>query len=204
MLGLLLGAAVLADSAIVRRGLTEILTATGEVAIVASAPLADGGDLEPGGVDVVVEDVPDQASVELLLSQRPARVPTLVLVSEAEHARTLVRGGAQGALVREASSEQVAAASLAVASGLHVFDRETFSAWSSPRAPGGAQPVLTPREQQVLELVAAGSSNRAIAEELGVSEHTVKFHVRSLLDKLGADTRADAVARAARRGVLTL
>ena len=153
---------------------------------------------------MLVEDVPDQASVELLLAQRPGRVPALVLVAEAEHARSLVRGGAHGALAREASGEQVAAASVAVASGLHVFDPQTFSAVSSPRAPVGAQPVLTPREHQVLDLVASGWSNRAIADELTVSEHTVKFHVRSLLEKLGADTRADAVARAARRGILTL
>ena len=204
MLGLLLGAAVLADSAIVRRGLSEILNGTGEVRVVASAPLAEASTLEPEGVDVLVEDVPDQASVELLLAQRPGRVPALVLVAEAEHARSLVRGGAHGALAREASGEQVAAASVAVASGLHVFDPQTFSAVSSPRAPAGAQPVLTPREHQVLDLVASGWSNRAIADELTVSEHTVKFHVRSLLEKLGADTRADAVARAARRGILTL
>jgi two-component system nitrate/nitrite response regulator NarL len=70
--------------------------------------------------------------------------------------------------------------------------------------PAGDAPTLTPRERSVLERVASGLSNRAIADELGLSEHTVKFHVRSLLDKLGAETRADAVARAARRGVLTL
>jgi len=135
MLGLLLGAAVLADSAIVRRGLSEILNGTGEVRVVASAPLAEASTLEPEGVDVLVEDVPDQASVELLIAQRPGRVPALVLVAEAEHARSLVRGGAHGALAREASGEQVAAASVAVASGLHVFDPQTFSAVSSPRAP---------------------------------------------------------------------
>jgi DNA-binding CsgD family transcriptional regulator len=64
--------------------------------------------------------------------------------------------------------------------------------------------VLSSREHQVLELVADGLSNKLIAERLGLSEHTAKFHVRSLLDKLGADTRADAVARAARRGLLSL
>jgi len=204
MLALLFGAAVLADSAIVRRGLTEILNATPEVRVVASAPLGDGRPLEAEGVDVLVEDVPDQASVELLLAQLPASAPVLALVAEPEQARSLVRGGARGALTREASSEQVAAACVAVASGLHVFDRETWAAWSAPRSPAGEPLALTPRERSVLELVAAGRSNRAIAVELGMSEHTAKFHVRSLLDKLGAETRADAVARAARRGLLTL
>ena len=202
MLGLLLGAAVIADSAVIRRGLTEILNGTGDLQVVASAPLTGGQLVEPEGVDLVVHDVPDRASAELLLSQRPAQAPALVLVAEPEHARALVRGGIRGAIARESSSEQVAAASVAVAAGLHVFDRATWSAWSAP--PAGDGPALTPRERSVLELVAAGLSNRAIAEELGVSEHTVKFHVRSLLDKLGAETRADAVARAARRGVLTL
>ncbi len=96
----------------------------------------------------------------------------------------------------------MSAAFVAVAAGLHVFDRETFSAWSAQRSPAGEPLSLTPRECSVLELVASGLSNRAIASELGISEHTAKFHVRSLLDKLGADTRA--VARAARRGLLTL
>jgi DNA-binding CsgD family transcriptional regulator len=64
--------------------------------------------------------------------------------------------------------------------------------------------LLTAREREVLELVANGLSNRQIAQALGVSEHTAKFHVASLLEKLDADTRADAVARAARRGLLTL
>lgn len=204
MLGLLLGAAVIADSAVVRRGLTEILNATPDLRVVASAPLTGGPTLEPEGVDVVVQDAPDRASVELLLSQLPAQTPALVLVAEPEHARALVRGGVRGAIARESSSEQVAAASIAVAAGLHVFDRTTLSAWSAPSSPAGDAPTLTPRERRVLELVASGLSNRAIADELGVSEHTVKFHVRSLLDKLGAETRADAVARAARRGLLAL
>jgi RNA polymerase sigma factor (sigma-70 family) len=63
---------------------------------------------------------------------------------------------------------------------------------------------LTPREREVLELVAEGMSNRAIAERLGNSEHTVKFHVSSLLGKLGAATRAELVAIAIRRGLIMI
>lgn len=63
---------------------------------------------------------------------------------------------------------------------------------------------LTPREREVLELVAEGMSNRAIAERLGNSEHTVKFHVSSLLGKLGAVTRAELVAIAIRRGLIMI
>jgi two-component system, NarL family, nitrate/nitrite response regulator NarL len=63
---------------------------------------------------------------------------------------------------------------------------------------------MTPREQQVLDLLGEGLSNRAIAERLGISEHTVKFHLAAVYGKLGATTRAEAVRHAFRRGMLTL
>ena len=63
---------------------------------------------------------------------------------------------------------------------------------------------LTPRERDVLALMAEGASNKAIASKLGISVHTAKFHVGSLLDKLDATGRTDAVAHAARRGVINL
>ena len=63
---------------------------------------------------------------------------------------------------------------------------------------------LTPREREVLDLVAEGMSNRGIAERLGISEHTVKFHVGALLGKLAAATRAELVAIAVRRGLIML
>lgn len=70
-----------------------------------------------------------------------------------------------------------------------------------------AEPVdieLTPRERDVLALMAEGASNKSIARQLGVSVHTAKFHVGSLLEKLDATGRTDAVAHAARRGVIHL
>ena len=63
---------------------------------------------------------------------------------------------------------------------------------------------LTPRERDVLVLMAEGASNKVIARQLGISVHTAKFHVGSLLDKLDATGRTDAVAHAARRGVILL
>lgn len=63
---------------------------------------------------------------------------------------------------------------------------------------------LTPREHEVLSLLAEGASNKAIARRLGISVHTAKFHVGQLLDKLEASGRTDAVAHAARRGVIHL
>jgi DNA-binding NarL/FixJ family response regulator len=204
MLGLLFAAAVVADSPVVRRGLADILGSSPEFKVVGSAALEDAHTLEGEALDVVVEDVPDDAAPEAALSRVPAGVPVLALVGRPERARELVRGGAQGALRRNASSESLTAASRAVAAGLYAFDRETIGPLLAPAVGPADAGTLTQREHEVLELVASGLSNRAIGAALGVSEHTVKFHVRSLLDKLGADTRADAVAKAARRGLLTL
>ena len=64
--------------------------------------------------------------------------------------------------------------------------------------------LLTPREREVLALLAEGASNKTIARRLGISVHTAKFHVGSLLDKLDASGRTDAVTHAARRGVIEL
>ena len=69
---------------------------------------------------------------------------------------------------------------------------------------GGGDFELTPRELDVLALLAEGASNKVIAQRLGISVHTAKFHVGSLLDKLDATGRTDAVAHAARRGVINL
>jgi DNA-binding NarL/FixJ family response regulator len=66
------------------------------------------------------------------------------------------------------------------------------------------QPELTSREREVLELVAAGLPNKGIALRLNISDHTVKYHLASVLSKLGAASRAEAVALAARRGLIAL
>jgi two-component system, NarL family, nitrate/nitrite response regulator NarL len=82
---------------------------------------------------------------------------------------------------------------VAGATGIHAHARTS---------PAGES--LTAREREVLELVAAGLPNKAIARELGISEHTAKFHVGSLLGKLGAGSRTEAVTLATRRGLLPI
>ena len=127
------------------------------------------------------------------------------------------RGLAQGALAYLApdiDGPTLIAAIRAVLAGLTVIDPVIAGSWLRP-SPGpdlaearvalvGATDILTDREHQVLELVAAGLPNKAIARELGISEHTVKFHVGSLLGKLGAGSRTEAVTLATRRGLLTI
>ena len=98
----------------------------------------------------------------------------------------------------------LAAAVHAVASGLIVLDAATVSAAGihTHTRPSPEGEPLTAREREVLFLVAEGLPNKAIARELGISEHTAKFHVGSLLGKLGAASRTEAVTLATRRGIL--
>ena len=123
-------------------------------------------------------------------------------------------GLAFGLLRRDAAVEEVIVALTAVAGGVIVLDRRlgsalatstepAFAAAASERTIGGGE-ALTPRELEVLQLVAQGLPNKTIASRLHVSEHTAKFHVSSIMLKLGAASRTEAVTLAARKGLLIL
>jgi len=204
MLALALAAAVIADSALVRSGLASILSESAALRVVASLSPAELEELDADGLDVVVRDVPSEASAEEALAAIPREVPILAVVDAPERARELVHAGARGVVLRSAPALRLTAASVAVANGLRALDEESFEHALARAVTESDAALLTRREREVLDLVADGLSNKLIAEKLGVSEHTAKFHLRSIMDKLGADTRTDAVARAARRGMLTL
>ena len=112
----------------------------------------------------------------------------------------------------EADTASLTAAVHGVAAGLTILDPamvaasglRTHAAIDRSASDTGSGALLTAREQQVMELVAAGLPNKTIAHELGISEHTAKFHVGSLLSKLGAASRTEAVTIATRRGLLTI
>ncbi|HEX9057554.1 MAG TPA: response regulator transcription factor [Ktedonobacterales bacterium] len=127
-----------------------------------------------------------------------------------------------GLLPRDATAEEIVGAVEAVGSGLAVMDRRlardlvvtasatradaSVGAAPSASVPAGQSVIepLTPRELEVLQLVAQGLPNKTIAARLHVSEHTAKFHVASIMTKLGAASRTEAVTVAARRGLLML
>jgi len=120
-------------------------------------------------------------------------------------ARTAIQQAYRGLLFRDVEGRRLAAALRALAGGLLVFDEALLPPLLRPRpAPQTPPEPLTPRELEVLQLLAQGLSNRRIAERLGISEHTAKFHVNSIVGKLGAQTRTDAAVRAARLGLVLL
>lgn len=196
---------VVAQGSLARSGLEALVDrGPGLRLLGAAAPLdalAECDRLEPDAVvlDGGGEDREDL--VEELLRSRAE--PVLVALAPRETAPALLAAGASGVLAPEARAEEIEAAVLAACAGLAVLAAGALAALM-PEAPGVEVelPVetLTPRESEVLQLLAQGLTNPRIATRLGVSEHTVKFHVTSLMGKLSARTRAEAVARAMRLG----
>lgn len=143
-------------------------------------------------------------------------LPPLVVMMEThvgDDIGDLVQHGVKAVLPADAGPREVSAALEAVAAGLAVFSpdalvalRERGARTSVPM--NAARPVtytpLSPREREILALVAEGLGNKIVAARLGISEHTVKTHVTSIFEKLGAESRAEAVAIGARTGVILL
>ena len=108
-----------------------------------------------------------------------------------------------GVLPREAPLHRIVAAGAAIAAGLHVREPAAERPVVAVVAPA-VTPVLTPREREILGLVGEGASNKVIARRLGISAHTVKYHLEAVFTKLGVNSRAEALSQGLRRGVVTL
>jgi len=119
-----------------------------------------------------------------------------------------IRGGVHGILPSELEPDLLGVAVKAVTRGLMVIhpsevQTERAAGFSSSETPELVEP-LTAREREVLQMLSEGLGNKEIAARLKISEHTVKFHVASILGKLGASTRTEAVSVALRRGLILL
>ena len=155
------------------------------------------------------ELAPDRESAEVLLLDSPddaAEAPEQPAVALSDgHAAELLRRGYHAVLPREASPFELRAALEAAAAGLMAIDRAPFLALATERIPSGiTAPSLTRREIEVLRLLSDGLGNKEIATRLNISEHTVKFHVAAILDKMQAGSRAEAVAIGLRSGLILL
>ena len=142
------------------------------------------------------------ASLSWLTETAP---PVLALLADEPVTAQAHAAGARGLLLRNTSIDNLVAALPAVARGLSVTDSSLGPPTTTiPVSPFGPIPQLTPRETEALRLLAEGLSNKAIDDRLGTSEHTVKFHVNSLMGKLSAQSHTEAVTKAARLGLLLL
>ncbi|HEY7635466.1 MAG TPA: response regulator transcription factor [Gemmatimonadales bacterium] len=205
---------IAATSPTVRAGLGALLSGNPAFTVLESAarPEALAEVAEMVEADVVLLALEPSDPLPLPLTLPPdavGRAPVVVVLGddsgEGWAARAL-RAGARGALPRTATGEQITAAVAAAAAGLTVVPNEAGALPPRPALVGAAPPVqpLTPRELEVLGMLAEGSGNKVIAARLGISEHTVKTHVGAIFGKLGVSSRAEAVASAARLGLLML
>lgn len=145
---------------------------------------------EVDGTDTLLGTLPD--------------APLLALVSSPEDAAHALRQGAAGVLGRDTDGERLLAALGALTRGLAVLEPAFLSTPQSDSDLYVDHEPLTPRERDVLGLLAEGMANKAIAKRLRISDHTVKFHLNAVLSKLGATSRTEAVTKAVRAGLLTL
>ncbi len=194
---------VVGDDPLGRRGLAATLAGRADVAVAGEARGDDAAHaaaaLSPA---VVLWDLGAGGAVPAELAAGP--VPLVALAAAEPQAADALRAGARAALFRGASADALAAAAIAAARGLAVLDASLASEWLRPPEPAASAEGLTAREREVLALLAEGLANKAIAARLGISEHTAKFHVNAILAKLGAESRAAAIVKAARLGLVAL
>jgi DNA-binding NarL/FixJ family response regulator len=202
---------IYAPDADTRRRLKDAAGAGSEARVVgvAGSLAALKRQLAAEPADVVLADVSEPAE---LIQLAVAGVPIVALVGDNEDdLLEALHAGAHSALSRAATTTEIHAAILASATGLGALPlfllvsllRPHFDApvHSGVAAEDGG---LTPREIEILAALADGASNKAIASRFGISVHTVKFHVASILAKLSAESRTEAVAKAARMGLVII
>jgi DNA-binding NarL/FixJ family response regulator len=207
--GQLLVVMVVAGYPSVRAGLSALLSRQPDFVLADAG--GEGSELAPAPAVVVVDagSIGDEA-IEGLSDTYP--LARFVFVGgDPTIDGPGVESGAIGYVGPDVDAAALAMAVRGVALGLTVVDPALIAATGlhAPAPPAQAQSIvpgeaLTSREREVLELVANGLPNKAIARELGISEHTAKFHVGSLLAKLGAGSRTEAVTVATRRGILSV
>lgn len=195
----------------VRAGLRALLQASDEIEVAweatGPADLTDSWPLQP---DIaLVDDTGDSSTIQSLEEYMP-RLPIVLLGGDPTQQRSGLQTAPRGFLTRDATGAELVAAVRAVAQGLTVLDPSIVPTLLGSAAAAHTESMtvpdetLTHREIQVLQLLADGLPNKTIAHQLGISEHTAKFHVSSVLAKLGAASRTEAVTTAARRGLLML
>jgi len=202
------------DHPIFRDGLRALFATTDDIDLVGEA--ADGA----GAIDVVATTVPDVVVMDLqmpglngveatrrLATLAPtARVIVLTMFEDDASVFAAMRAGARGYLVKGADAAEIVGAIRAVAAGEAVFGAalagRILGFFASPRAAGMLPfPELTDREHEILELIARGMANDAIAARLGISPKTVRNQVSVILDKLEVTDRGAAIVRAREAGL---
>jgi NarL family two-component system response regulator YdfI len=210
------GLLVVAASAIRRSGLETVLRQSSVVRPIGSVSSLTSlaSHLRQIQPDIILVDL-DEEDPRFLTAFRtlpPNSAAIIVLVDEPEArwVASALRSGVRAIIPRESSLEEIEAAVRSVHLGLVLLDQEVSTELASHIRPSSEEPTrqlmgeLTAREVEVLRMLAEGLGNREIGGRLGISEHTIKFHISSILGKTGAATRTEAVTLGIRLGLITL
>ena len=209
---------VAAASAVVRAGLEALVASSPTLTVVGQASSMEGAahaaeTLQPDVV-LVEQEWDDEALVPGLMALGAGdHAPAVVVLTERPAtvwAAVALRSRVRAVLPREATAAEIVAAVEGAAAGLVVLHPETAevalaSLAAAPSSLAVRPPqLLTPREIEVLRMLAEGLGNKTIARRLAISEHTVKFHVGSIFAKLNASSRTEAVTVGVRQGLVLL
>ncbi len=195
---------VLAPSPVARAGLESLLRGSQSVEVVGS--VANWADYAGEDPDVVLSDWENSDDLSIEIADG-APGPAWVLMAEdpgLSGVAEALRSGVRAVLPRNATAPQIVAAIEAAAAGLVVLQPGDLDGLLVNPQPASVAEPLTPREVEVLGMLAEGHSNKSIAHRLAISEHTVKFHVTSIMGKLHAGSRTEAVTMGIRRGLIML
>lgn len=210
---------VVATDLIVRAGLESIIRANPELVVVGSSSdvTTISTFIAERSPDVVLMELrlddEEPVSEKLLALSVSPPIPAIVVLADYLHGdwtTEALRLGVQGVLPRSATAEEIVPTVIAAAAGLVVLHSDIFDSLlpvlppSARTLPSPPLQALTPREIEVLAMLSEGLGNKAIARRLGISEHTVKFHVSSIFSKLNASSRTEAVTLGARQGLIML
>ena len=197
------------DHAVVRAGLEELLSRSEDIEVVGSVP--DGA----AAVKVALETKPDVILMDLRMPELDgieatrriteaspeSRVVVLTSFSDRERILAALDAGAVGYLLKDSEPEEIFRGVSAAARGESPLAPKAASALLAARAEAKPIDTLTPREREVLVLVASGMTNIQIARRLGISEKTVKSHLTNVFDRIGAADRTQAALWAERQGL---
>ena len=184
---------VAGDNPLKRAALIMRLASFDDLAVLEAESVRDAGRMRG---DVILADAVD---IER------SSTPVVQLVPDGASAPAAINRGARAVLLQTASLRRIHTTLWAVAEGLFVVEDE-IAEQVVPNVRGSVELIepLTQRELEVAQLLARGLTNKEIAQRLGITDHTVKFHLNGILRKLGVSSRTEAVVRAARLGVVTL
>jgi two-component system, NarL family, response regulator YdfI len=204
-----------ASSAVVRAGLESLLASAPTFQVVGSFPigtaLARFEDLQPDVVLLDLESLADESMPPAIESGGMMRNSALVILTdnfENFSVADALRSGIRAILPRAVTSEEIVAAIQASRAGLVVLHPDALGSGLFATSSGEqaeldpSDQILTPREIEVLRMIAEGLGNKEIASKLRISDHTVKFHISSIFVKLGASSRTEAVTIGIRKGLI--